>query len=307
MNFGRLLKRPWFRRTWIVQEFALGKTLPQIMCGSRIVSFGKFMATHWILPLLMDRSTDMEVVQLRRIVDSEGNDVASKFFKRKLDIVWRNHDEAQNTLTALINVRGIILDDGCRLRPKPLYKILPFIKSFGVTETKDKIYGAFGIVNPSVHQHVQVGYHKPAAEVYQDAMTYMPREGDDEPGAIDLYLEYPLSLTLESPTPGLPSWIPDFAQDAPFLRVHEDTTWHWLYHQNLGSHSPLLRKRHGRHTVTRSEINRELISVDGSRLTIRGFLIDEIDAVVESRFFGIGQSMREYSERQMKSSSESDQ
>ena len=32
-DFGRLLKRPWFRRTWIVQEFVLGRTLPQIVCA----------------------------------------------------------------------------------------------------------------------------------------------------------------------------------------------------------------------------------------------------------------------------------
>jgi hypothetical protein len=46
IDFSRLLKRPWFRRTWVVQEFVLGKTLPQILCGSQTISYGKFIATY---------------------------------------------------------------------------------------------------------------------------------------------------------------------------------------------------------------------------------------------------------------------
>lgn len=89
-------------------------------------------------------------------------------------------------------------------------------------------------------------------------------------------------------------------------------TWYWLYHQNtiLRDHAPLLRKQHGRHTVVKDKIDRRLLFVDGTRLSVRGFLIDEVDAVVESRFFGLdhdSQNMRDYSERQMKSSSEASQ
>ena len=172
-DFGRLLKRPWFRRTWIVQEFVLRKTLPQIVCGSRIVPYGKFMATHWVLPMLMDRVPDMTIAQLSKIVDSNGNVVSSQLFKRNLPTVWKNHDEAEKTLATLTNIHRAILDDEGRLRPRPLYKILPFMKDFDATDFKDKIYGAFGIVSVSVHQSLQVDYQKSVAEVYRDAMTYI--------------------------------------------------------------------------------------------------------------------------------------
>ena len=311
-DFGRLLKRPWFRRTWIVQEFVLRKKSPQIVCGSRIVPYGKFMATHWVLPMLMDRVPDMTIAQLSKIVDSNGNVVSSQLFKRKLATVLKNHDEGEKTLATLTNIHRAILDDEGRLRPRPLYKILPFLKDFDATNLRDKIYGALGIVSVSAHRSMQVDYQKSVAKVYQDAMTYMLRAEKDEPGAVDLYLEYPLSLSLESPIPGLPSWVPDFSQNSPFLRVHEDITWYWLYHQNstLGGHKPLLRKQHGRHTVTRDKINRQLLFVDDTRLSIRGFLIDRLDAVVESRFFGYDyddEHLRDYSERQMNSSSEASQ
>ena len=220
-----------------------------------------------------------------------------------------NHDEAEKTLATLTTLHRAILDDEGRLRARPLYEILPFMKDFDASDFKDKIYGAFGIVSTSVHQSLQVDYQKSVPEVYRDAMTYMLREGRTEPGAVDLYLEYPLSLSLDLSIPGLPSWVPDFSRNSPFLRVHEDITWYWLYHQNstLSDHIPLLRKQHGRHTVTRDKIDRHLLFVGDTRLSVRGFLIDEVDAVVESRFFGHGhdsQDMRDYSERQMNSSSE---
>ena len=310
-DFGRLLKRPWFRRTWIVQEFALGKTLPRIMCGSRIVPYGKFMATHWILPMLVDRFPDMTVVQLQKIVHSDGNVVSSQTFKQRSSMVWESYNEAEKTLANLTNAHRAILDDEGRLRPKGLYKILPLMKNFDATDFRDKIYGTFGIVSVSVHQSLQVDYQKSVAEVYRDAMTYMLREEKDEPRVVDLYLDYPLSLSLELSTPGLPSWVPDFSQNCSFLRVHEDIIWYWLYHQNstLNGHTPLIRKQHGRHTVTIDKIDRHLLFVDDTRLSVRGFLIDEVDAFVESRFFAFngGQNMRDYSERQMKSSSEASQ
>lgn len=311
-DFGRLLKRPWFRRTWIVQEFVLGKALPQIMCGPQIVPYGKFMATHWVLPMLMDRFPGMTIVQLRKTVDSNGNVPSSQLFKRKLPTLWKNHDEAEKRLAALTDVRRAILDNEGGLRPRPLYKILPFIKDFDATDFEDKMYGAFGIVSVSVHRYVQVDYQRSVAQVCQDAMTYMLREGKDEPGVFDLYLEYPLSLSLNLSTPGLPSWVPDFPQNSPFLREHEDITWYWLYYQNstISGHTPLLRKQYGRHTVTRDKIIRQLLFVGDTRLSVRGFLIDEVDAVIESSFFGLhhdSQDMRDYSERQIASSSEVNQ
>ena len=159
-DFGRLLKRPWFRRTWIVQEFVLGRTLPQIVCGSRIVPYGKFMATHWILPMLMDGVPDMTIGQLSKVVDSNGNVVSSQLFKRELSTVWKDHDNSEKTLATLTNLHRAILDDEGRLRPRPLYKILPFLKDFDATNFRDKIYGAFGIVSVSVHQSLQVDYQK---------------------------------------------------------------------------------------------------------------------------------------------------
>ena len=109
----------------IAQQDVLGRTLPQIVCGSRTISYGKFIATHWALPMLMDRVPDMNIAQSSKIVDSNGNVVSSQLFKRKLSTVWKNHEEGDKTLATLTNLHRAILDDEGRLCPRPLYKTLP--------------------------------------------------------------------------------------------------------------------------------------------------------------------------------------
>ena len=116
-DFGRLLKRPWFRRTRIVQEFVFGRTLPQIVCGLRTISYGNFIATHWALPRLMDRVSDMTIAPVSKIVDSNGNVVFLRVAKRKLPTVWKSHDEGETTLATMTNLHRGSLDDEVRLYP----------------------------------------------------------------------------------------------------------------------------------------------------------------------------------------------
>lgn len=96
------------------------------------------------------------------------------------------------------------------------------------------------------------------------------------------------------------------------MRVHEDVTWYWLYYRNLtlSGHTPLPQKQHGRYAVTRDDINQQLLFVDSTQLSVSGFLINLVNTVVESRFYRLdhdSQNMRDYSERQRKSSSEASQ
>lgn len=305
MEFGKLLKRPWFHRTWIIQEFVLGKSLPQILCGSRVVSYGKLIATYLVISMLTHDSPDMYISQVRHFVDSNGKLVASRTSKMLPSSVWDNLLEADETFNRLTLARHIVLNIEGSICHQPLYKILPLIKAFDALDSKDKIYGVFGMVSSSVHQYVQVDYGKSVPEVYRDAMIYMLRQGPD---AINLYLEFPLSLSLNLPTPGLPSWVPDFSRNDPFARYDGDITWHAQYHQNAGleSHTPMLRGRSEKLVSNSEKIHADLILMDDTWLGVRGFLVDEVDAVIESKLFS-RPAMRDYSERQLRSSSESSQ
>ena len=62
--------------------------------------------------------------------------------------------------------------------------------------------------------------------------------------------------------------------------------------------------------VTRDQIGRQLLCVDNTRLSVRGFLIDQLDGFVKSRFLGYDndhQNLRDYSVQQMNSSIEANQ
>jgi len=69
-------------------------------------------------------------------------------------MVWENHDEAEETLAKLITLCRLVLDDGGRVRPRLLYKILPQYKAFDATDLKDKIYGVFGVARLYVHHYM---------------------------------------------------------------------------------------------------------------------------------------------------------
>lgn len=47
------------------------------------------------------------------------------------------------------------------------------MKGFDASDSKDRIYGGFGLVSVSVYQSLPVDYKKSVAEVYRDAMAYM--------------------------------------------------------------------------------------------------------------------------------------
>ena len=192
--------------------------------------------------MLIDRSSDITIAQVSRVVDSNGNVVFSQVVERKLSTVWKNHEEGNKTLATLTNLHRAIMDDEGTLCTTPLYKILPLMKGFDASDLKDKIYGAFGLVSVSVYQSLQGDYQKSVAEVYRDAITYILSKGKDELEAVNLYLEYPLPLSLDLSILGLPSWVPGFSRNSPFLRVHADITWYGLFHQNitLSGHTPLL-------------------------------------------------------------------
>ncbi|KAF4448948.1 heterokaryon incompatibility protein [Fusarium austroafricanum] len=50
--FGQILSRPWFIRSWVIQEAALSKVPPQMICGTQELSWEKFVpAASWLLSM----------------------------------------------------------------------------------------------------------------------------------------------------------------------------------------------------------------------------------------------------------------
>ncbi|KAM0228241.1 hypothetical protein ACHAPO_010889 [Fusarium lateritium] len=50
--FGEILCRPWFIRSWVIQETALSKVPPRMICGSESISWEKFVPSAlWLLSM----------------------------------------------------------------------------------------------------------------------------------------------------------------------------------------------------------------------------------------------------------------
>jgi hypothetical protein len=52
-----------------------------------------------------------------------------------------------------------------------------------------------------MYYYIPVDYGKSIAEIYQDMIVYIFHEKKEEPGVIDIYLEYLLFLLLNIPIP----------------------------------------------------------------------------------------------------------
>ena len=49
---GDILSRPWFVRSWVIQEAALSKATPQILCGTHKLSWESILASGtWLLSM----------------------------------------------------------------------------------------------------------------------------------------------------------------------------------------------------------------------------------------------------------------
>ena len=82
-------------------------------------------------------------------------------------------------------------------------------------------------------EHIQPDYANSAADVCQDAMTYMLRIEIGKPDLRFLFLEYPLAFMVqEYPlafmvqdlTPGLPSWVPGHQPGGRLVQLF-DRVW----------------------------------------------------------------------------------
>lgn len=288
-DLAKLRHRPWFYRTWIVQEYALCKYPPQLCCGSRSVSFGQFIATCWFVDQLMRSSTklDQDQIQDSDTLDLQG--MLTQFNSTAAYLTAFEQSPEDFTLTSLEKARSVVLDNRGNVRQQSLALVLQYYRQFKATDPRDKIYGVLGLVNQEIHQFLPADYSKTPAKVYCEAMTYMlEKEIDNSDYQILLiFLEYALPMALQNPIPGLPSWVPDFSSNNAFLFNDRRDTWFWRHQLSspLGPRRLLYGDHRGRHEVLIDPVDRNAIKVNGYRLQVRGTLVDQIEEYKPSRFF----------------------
>ncbi|KAM0231933.1 hypothetical protein ACHAPO_008232 [Fusarium lateritium] len=168
-----LVKRPWFFRTWVIQEIALARRAV-IMCGEDTTLWRDIDAS-W-KPDFSGGANGLSTV--RTYPGNQPDHPISGFNPDKH--VWR--------LRLL----------GAESNPM---SILRYSRVCGTTEVRDNIYGILGLFKPGF---VEVDYELPVESIFQQfAEAVIQLTGD-----LDILKHAGVSQKYEN----LPSWVPDFTE-----------------------------------------------------------------------------------------------
>jgi hypothetical protein len=197
-----LLERPWFRRLWIIQEFALAKT-KYFMCGDQIIDAEHVVAVEKTFQRL--RSTVEFTLFCRDVHDFS-------------DII--------NNLVWIYGIQGLI--NGKQRSPiELLYRLIFLTESQLCFEPRDRIYALFGLitsseVDPSIHQGSDLrscistfypDYAKPQSRVWKEIFELYVRIT----GNISLISFANMDSELDL---SLPSWTPRWTSDCSAKGVY---------------------------------------------------------------------------------------
>jgi heterokaryon incompatibility protein (HET) len=195
--FGEILSRPWFIRTWVIQEVVLSRIHPRVVCGSYELEWEKILdSAAWLT--------------------SMGHDLTPLSLDMK---AW----PALRSLNLFNELRIVGL-------PCDLTTLLNKAIRFKASDPRDRVYSLLGLTGEmddifSIPIPLQPDYGKPVRDVFIDVTRHIIMS------ARNLRI-----LTLIRYIPdwhSYPSWAVDFAADIQWERIsyfvwscHIRTGWH---------------------------------------------------------------------------------
>lgn len=178
------LRRPWFLRTWIIQEVVLAREI-LFICGNwGFGGHGLIGGWHVILGAALGfpkpSSRDENTLEGRAIHQ----------IKLMLDLGMGEDEKQSASLIGLLHMSRQAL----------------------ASNPRDRVYGLLGLTSDLYRSKVIVDYEEPVANTYRRIAKTIIELGD---GITLLYNVYGLSSELD-----LPSWVPDWsAQDVPLFHL----------------------------------------------------------------------------------------
>ncbi|KAK8850953.1 Heterokaryon incompatibility protein 6 OR allele [Apiospora arundinis] len=170
-----LVQRPYWRRTWVVQEIILGRR-NRLLCGDDMIALENFSALYWLFCEHF----------LSAVASGEDHFPILYRFTTKL---------ARNRVSSILEYERSI--------PQ---KIAPLVREFQHSEcsdARDKIYGLLGICDQSEVHGIIPDYNRPVTKVYGDFAETHIRSLDNL--EIMGYIRFNINKD-----PSDPSWIPDW-------------------------------------------------------------------------------------------------
>jgi hypothetical protein len=194
---AELLSRPWFVRTWVIQEAILSSVHPQMLCGSYKLDWEKLLgACSWM------RSMCYSITPISHNVPAWTATKSLKFFNdlKNLGGHW-------DMSTLLIRAMG-----------------------FQASELRDKVYSLVGLSGEGsdstyIPEELQANYEKPCRDVFRDVTRYIITSSTN-------LTIFALIRYVNEGKP-LPSWSVDFAADARW----EQISYVVMGYHHMGWHS----------------------------------------------------------------------
>ena len=204
-----ILRRPWFWRTWVVQEVVLNPNV-ELVLGASMLTWDELEMVVTLLEGPMPR-----IWQLDQAIS------ASELPFSRINRIRLRH---QRLIATPVSPTQVTVSFDTQLYAEPedttpedegddpeLLDLLLMSRGLGATDPRDKIYGILSISPPLIANSIQPNYSLDPAEVYK-AYTLS-----------NIALTHRLDdLSLGSstvPLPGLPSWAPDWSNPASEKRL----------------------------------------------------------------------------------------
>ena len=149
MSAMTLLRRPWFSRTWIIQEVALSNKL-LMQCSHRVIKWSSFLALLRLLPL---------------VTDKEGTQIyVREVFLERAQFVASTKDRIAERRLSSTKPQSNVWQE--------LQSIVSQARPFGATSESDRIFALLGLVDQKVEK-VFVDYGSPYRQIYREFTRLM--------------------------------------------------------------------------------------------------------------------------------------
>ncbi len=241
---ANLLQRPWFQRTWIIQEAVLAKRA-QVVCGNQSVPWAA----------------------LERVV------IAMNLYSGRVKPIpgYQEIDQAVHAVNLMRSARRdvyrhILMPDmwlldryitGSRREYSKMLDLVEESRAFACTNPRDKIYGMLGITDEETQsEYLTPDYDSPPGDVFRKYVLWEVLHNKS--------LRV-LGVSSDKDRSGAefasPSWVPDFTRLDPHSRLTR--------FEKRASYLASLGRPEAR------------VSEDGTVLHLRGRLVDTIHTVAE--------------------------
>lgn len=252
-------RRSWWSRVWILQELAMSRSDPIVVCGYKSAPWSMFIAAWQAITKesLADLGSRPNPNTSTTAETALANDELEVFSLTKVDLL---HDLRQTVQKC----------GGHSLR-----KLFMISRTSAATDPRDRIYGLLGLLeeearDPQLSMKIPVDYEKPCSETYTDALAHIFSRGEGPYFLSGVCLSggpaaAPQVASLPSTTvqPDLPSWVPDFT------RQDWDGTTH---PEGYFFHPPTTMHASGAGQGAKNGI----ILQDGRTLQAEGLIVDTI-------------------------------